>query len=136
MKTELQATRDKLNDMSKIVVASAIEMHRHMGPGLLESIYQHCMVTELRSTGICVDQLVPVVLHDKSTALDKMFLIDMLVENEIVLELKAVEGFASVHEAQLLSYLRLADKRLRFLINFNVLLLKEGLKRMVTSKKP
>jgi len=104
-----------------------------MGPGLLESIYQYCMAAELRSRGIRVDQMVPVTLHYKTSSLNKMFLIDMLIEKQIIVELKAVDEFAIVHEAQLLSYLKLADKRLGFLINFNVPLLKEGLKRIVNN---
>lgn len=104
-----------------------------MGPGLLESVYQHCLVSELRSRGVHVDQVVPVQLYYKSKALDKKFVIDVLIENEIILELKSVEGLDALHEAQLLSYLKLSDKRLGFLINFNVTLLKDGLKRMVNN---
>jgi len=131
MKSELLATREKLNQLSNVILSSAIEVHRHMGPGLLESIYQNCMVMELRSRGLRVDETVPVRLYYKSTALDKTFLIDLLIENELILELKAVDEIAPVHEAQLLSYLKLAEKRLGLLINFNVPLLKEGIKRLV-----
>jgi len=102
-----------------------------MGPGLLESIYQNCLVAELRLRDLCVEQMVPVKLHYKSIPLEKVFLIDLLVEREIILELKAVEGIDPLYEAQLLSYLKLTDKRLGFIINFNVPLLKDGLKRMV-----
>ena len=120
-----------MNAVSKIIVTSAIEVHRHMGPGLLESVYQHCLVAELRLRDLYVEQMVPIKLHYKSISLEKVFLIDLLVEREIILELKAVEGIDPLYEAQLLSYLKLADKRLGFLINFNVPLLKDGLKRMV-----
>ena len=102
-----------------------------MGPGLLEAVYQHCMVKELRSRGLFVSMMVPVPLHYKGEALNKDYVIDILVEDEIILELKAIEGILAVHEAQIISYLTLANKRLGFLINFNVPLLKQGFRRYV-----
>lgn len=102
-----------------------------MGPGLLEAVYHHCMLSELRSRGIRVDTLVTVPLYYDGKLLDKEYIIDLLVEEEIILELKSVEGLLPVHEAQLISYLRLADRRLGFLINFNVPLLKDGFRRFV-----
>jgi GxxExxY protein len=102
-----------------------------MGPGLLEAVYQHCMIRELRIRKISVSMMVPVPLHYKGEPLNKDYLIDILVEDEIILELKAVEGLLPVHEAQIISYLKLANKRLGFLINFNVPLLKHGFKRYV-----
>lgn len=104
-----------------------------MGPGLLESVYQHCMVKELRSRNLKVYTLVQVPLHYKGEMLNKDYIVDILVEDEIILELKAIEGILPVHEAQLISYLKLANKRLGFLINFNVPLLKNGFKRFVNN---
>ena len=102
-----------------------------MGPGLLESVYDHCMIAEMRNQGLQVLTDVPVPLYYKGEALDKDYVIDLLVEHEVVVELKAVEGILAVHQAQLLSYLKLSNKRLGLLINFNVVLLKHGIKRLV-----
>jgi GxxExxY protein len=102
-----------------------------MGPGLLESVYQLCLAKELEIRQITFVEGVPIPLIYKGLQLNKDYIIDLLVENEIVLELKAVEGLLPVHEAQLISYLKLANKRLGFLINFNVPLLKQGFKRFV-----
>lgn len=102
-----------------------------MGPGLLEAVYHHCMLSELRSRDITVDTLVTVPLYYNGNPLGKEYIIDLLVEEEIILELKSIEGILPVHEAQLISYLRLADRRLGFLINFNVPLLKNGFRRFV-----
>ena len=120
-----------LNDLSSIILDSAIAVHREMGPGLLESVYHQCMVLELRNRQLRVDTMVPVRLHYKGEVLNKDYIIDILVENEIVLELKATEGILPVHEAQIISYLKLANKRLGFLINFNAALLTQGFKRFV-----
>ncbi|MGC3943786.1 MAG: GxxExxY protein [Chryseolinea sp.] len=130
---ELELQRARLNAISKIIVSSAIEVHRHMGPGLLESIYQHCLIAELRFNKLHVEQRVPVSLYYKSMLLDKKFEIDLLIEREIILELKTVDYIDALFEAQLLSYLRLTDKRLGFIINFHVPLMKDGFKRMVNN---
>ncbi len=122
---------NSLNHISSIILDSAIAVHREMGPGLLEAVYQHCMVRELRGRQLDVKTTVPVSLHYKGESLNKDYIIDMLVENEIIVELKAIEGILKVHEAQIISYLKLANKRLGFLINFNVPLLKLGFKRYV-----
>jgi len=120
-----------LNHLGLKILKASIDVHSEMGPGLLESIYQHCMIKELRLRGVAVDQNVPVPLSYKGEVLNKEYVIDLLVENEIVIELKAVDGILPVHEAQLLSYLKLANKRLGYLINFNVPLLKKGIKRFL-----
>lgn len=129
--TNTSVEREALNKIASVILDAAIAVHREMGPGLLESVYQHCLVAELRKRTIRVDTMVPVQLHYKGEALNKDFVIDLLVENEIILELKASETILPVHEAQLISYLKLADKRLGFLINFNAPLLKHGFKRIV-----
>ena len=121
----------RLNHLSSIILDAAITVHKEMGPGLLEGVYQRCMVKELRDRKIDVAMMVPISLSYKGEPLYKEYVIDILVEDEIVLELKAVEGILPVHEAQIISYLKLACKHLGFLINFNVPLLKHGFKRYV-----
>ena len=125
--------RDKLNILSKEILDAAIAVHREMGPGLLEAVYQQCLVKELRMRNILVEVMVSVPLVYKGQVLHKDYIIDILVENEIILELKAIEAILPVHEAQIISYLKLAKKRLGFLINFNVPLLKNGFKRFVNN---
>lgn len=123
-------------ETDKITLAifnSAVAVHREMGPGLLEAIYQHCLVEEMNDRGLQVKKSVIVPLHYKEKPLNKDYIIDLLVEDEIILELKSVEGLLKVHEAQLISYLKLSNKRLGFLINFNVPLLKQGFKRFVNN---
>lgn len=120
-----------LNHLSSIILGSAITVHKEMGPGLLEGVYQYCMVKELRSRKLNVSMMVPVALYYKGEPLNKDYIIDILVEDEIILELKAVEGILLVHEAQIISYLKLSNKRMGFLINFNVPLLKHGFTRFV-----
>ncbi len=125
--------KENLNSLSKQILEASIAVHKEMGPGLLESVYQQCLVKELSLRGIKTDSLVPVSLQYKGHTLNKDYVIDILVENDIIVELKAVEIILPVHEAQIISYLKLADKRLGFLINFNVPLLKDGFKRFVNN---
>jgi GxxExxY protein len=126
-------TTEELNYLSGQVLDAAIVVHKEMGPGLLESVYQICLVKELRSRDIQVETMVPVSLCYKGEQLNKEYVVDALVESEIILELKSIEAILKVHEAQLLSYMRLADKRLGLLINFNVPYLKDGFKRFVNN---
>ncbi len=124
----------KLNDYNSVtetIIGCAIEVHRELGPGLIESVYEVCLLKLLRDAGLKVQRQVSLPVHFKGEELDKQFIIDVLVENEIVLELKSVEVLLPVHEAQLVTYLKLADKRLGLLINFNVVLLKEGIRRRI-----
>jgi GxxExxY protein len=123
--------KEQLNLLSKTILDAAIAVHREMGPGLLESIYQQCLIFELKLRDIKIESLIPISIEYKGHQLNKDYIIDILVEDEIILELKAVEGILPVHEAQIISYLKLADKRLGFLINFNTPLLKDGFKRFV-----
>jgi GxxExxY protein len=118
-----------LNDISYLIIQCAIEVHRALGPGLLESVYRACVMYELRQRqlGFVAEQLVPICY--KGVVLDSAYRLDMLVEDQIVVEVKAVETVLPVHEAQLLSYLRLMDKPLGLLINFNVPLLTDGVTR-------
>lgn len=129
----MRLTNQELNDLAGIILDAAITVHRAIGPGLLESVYQECLVMELRKRGIKVEREVHVQLHYQNEPIDKEYKIDLLVENEIILELKSVEFILKVHEAQIVSYLRLSNRKLGFLINFNVPLLKQGFKRFVNN---
>lgn len=122
---------EQLNLLSGEILSASIAVHREMGPGLFEAIYQQCLVKELLLRGIKTTIQVPIPLVYKGHALNKDYIIDMLVEGEIILELKSIEVLLPVHEAQIISYLKLANKRLGFLINFNVPLLKSGFRRFV-----
>ncbi len=125
--------RDRLNELSKIIVDASYHVHREMGTGLLESVYEFCLFKELSLRNIKVENQVVIPLVYKGFELSKEFRIDILVENEIILELKSVESILPVHSAQIISYLKLADKRLGFLLNFNVPTIKEGIKRFVNN---
>lgn len=126
-------SNQELNDLAGIILDAAMTVHRAIGPGLLESVYQECLVMELRKRAIKVEREVHVQLHYQNEPIDKEYKIDLLVENEIILELKSVEFILKVHEAQVVSYLRLSNRKLGFLINFNVPLLKQGFKRFVNN---
>ena len=122
---------DRLDQISRRIIGAAIEVHRHLGPGLLESAYQSCLVYELRQRGLRVEQQKPLPVIYKEVKLDCGYRLDLVVEDEIIVEVKAVESLLPIHEAQLLSYLRLAHKKVGLLINFHVPVLKNGLKRIV-----
>jgi len=126
-------TKKELNDISGLILHAAIEVHREMGPGLLESVYEICMVEELDRLGLNSERQVVLPLFYKGKELTKDFRLDLLVEEEIIVEIKAVEYVLNVHEAQIISYLKLANKRLGLLINFNEALLKHGFKRFVNN---
>ncbi|HMG89754.1 MAG TPA: GxxExxY protein [Chryseolinea sp.] len=128
---DVVSKRESLNELGLKILKASISVHSEMGPGLLESVYQHCMVRELQLKGVSVAQTVPVPLSYKGEPLNKDYIIDLLVEEEIIIELKSVDGLLPIHEAQLLSYLKLANKQLGYLINFNVPLIKQGFKRFV-----
>ncbi len=122
-----------LNRLSKEILLSSIEVHQNLGPGLLESIYELCLLKELHSKNIRVENQVFLPVLYKGEDLRKDFRIDLLVEREIIVEIKAVDTIISVHEAQIISYLKLADKKLGFLVNFNVPKLKMGFRRFVNN---
>jgi GxxExxY protein len=121
---------DELNKITEVIIGAAIEVHRVLGPGLLESAYLACLVYELRQRGFKVLEQVPLPLVYKEVKLDCGYRLDLLVNNAVIVEVKSVESLASVHEAQLLSYLKLADCKIGLLINFNVKMLKHGIKRL------
>jgi GxxExxY protein len=120
-----------LDEISGHVVASAMRVHTHLGPGLLESAYQACLQFELQQLGLSVAVQVGLPVKYFDVKVDAGYRIDMLVEDQVVVELKAVDAIHPIHKAQLLSYLRLSQKRLGLIINFNVLHLKDGITRMV-----
>ena len=122
---------DEKDPLTQAVIGAAIEVHRLMGPGLLESVYQECMQHELRLRGLEIQTQARVPLTYKGVSLAEELKMDLFVPHQLVVELKAVEKLLPVHEAQLLTYLRLSKTRVGLLINFNVPVLKEGLKRMV-----
>ncbi len=124
-------TKEQLNTLGGIILDASITVHRELGPGLLESAYQLALARELQLRNIQLRAQVPVDLTYKGTSLGKAYVMDILVENEIVIEIKSAEAINPIFESQLLTYLRLADKKLGYLINFNVTLLKDGFKRMV-----
>ena len=120
-----------VNDITEKIIGAAIAVHRALGPGLLESAYQACLAYELSKLGLRFEQqkALPVVYQE--VRLDCGYRIDFLVEDEVVVELNSVEKSLPIHEAQLLSYLKLARKRVGLLINFNVRMLKNGIKRLI-----
>ena len=130
----MQLTQETYNCLSKYIIGAAIEVHKELGPGLLESVYEACMVEELESRGLRVknQESIPVVYKGKK--LGKEFVLDLLVEDEIIVELKSVEELKTVHEIQLLTYLKLANKKLGLLINFNVPILTKGIKRKINGE--
>lgn len=127
-------TEEDYNKITSQIIESAIEVHKELGPGLLESVYEVCLVSAMRERGLYVQKQVVLPVHYKGEALDKEFIIDVLVDDLIVLELKSVEAILPIHEAQLVTYLKLSNKKLGLLINFNVPLLKEGIRRKINGK--
>jgi GxxExxY protein len=113
------------------VIGAAIEVHRHLGPGLLESAYEDCLAFELRQQGIAFHRQVALPVIYKGMQLDCSYRMDFVVEEYLVIEIKAVDHLLAIHEAQLLTYLKLSSHKIGLLINFNVPLLRDGIKRMV-----
>lgn len=123
--------RDRLNEIGKTILDSAISVHRELGPGLLESAYQLAFKRELELRGLNVRAKVPVELIYKEVSLGKAYEIDLLVEDEVIIENKSVEAILPLFTFQVITYLKLYNKNLGYLINFNVPLLKDGFKRIV-----
>lgn len=123
--------RRNINEITQEVIAAAIEVHRNLGPGLLESAYEACLAYELRDRGLAVEQQKPLPIIYRDVAVEVGHRFDLLVEGAVVVELKSVEKLEPIHQAQVLSYLKLSGHRVGLLINFNVRLLKHGIKRIV-----
>ena len=119
------------NDLSSLVIKAAITVHRALGPGLLESVYQVCLLAELKSMGLRVQEQVAVPIVYRGERLANDLRIDLLVEDRVIVEIKAVEELHPIHTAQLLTYLKLTNKKLGLLINFNTTKLIEGLERVM-----
>jgi GxxExxY protein len=124
-------TRYQHEKITQEVISSAIEIHKTLGPGLLESAYKTCLLLELQDRGLRCRQELPIPILYKHHRIDCGFRMDLFVEEEVIVELKAIEHILPIHEAQLLTYLRLVQKQVGLLINFNVPLLKNGIRRCV-----
>lgn len=121
------------NELSKIVFDCTLKVHQNLGPGLLESAYEECLFYELKKTSLLVEKQKGLPLVYEEIRLDIGYRIDLLVENKLILEIKSVEALNDVHFAQLLTYLKLTDCKLGLLINFNVALIKNGIRRIVNN---
>ena len=120
-----------MNKITEGIIGAAIEVHKNLGPGLLESAYQAALAYELTEHGFKIEQQKSLPLLYKNVKLESGYRLDFLVNDKVVVEIKSMEGLAPIHEAQLLSYLRLSNCKVGLLINFNVKLLKQGIKRIV-----
>ena len=119
------------NQLSNLIIGCAIEVHKVLGPGLLESAYENCLAYEISQKGVTILQQVPMPIVYKEVQLDHGYRMDLLVDNRVVVEVKSVEFISDVHGAQLLTYLKLGDYRLGLILNFNTSTLKSGIKRLV-----
>ena len=125
-------SKEALNALTELIIGAALDVHRELGPGLLEQSYEACLTFELLSRGLSIERQKPLPLIYKNQRLDCGFRIDLFVEESVVVEVKAIERFERVHVAQMMSYLKFTDCRVGLLLNFNVALLaRDGLKRVV-----
>lgn len=124
---------ERLNGFTERIIGCAIEVHKGIGPGLLESAYEECLCYELSQNGLAFERQVALPVIYKSVNLDCGYRLDIIVENEIIIEVKAVERIVSIHEAQLLSYLKMLDKRLGLILNFHSSVMKHGIKRIANN---
>ena len=129
-------TEHPLNDITSLIIRCAIEVHRYLGPGLLESIYIICLAYELREAGLRVDTQIDVPVRYKTLSFACGYRLDILVNESVIVEVKAVSELASVHSQQLLTYLKVTDREVGLLINFNVPMLKNGVRRVLNTHKP
>lgn len=121
------------NELSKIVFDCALKVHQTLGPGLLESAYEECLFYELKKAGLYIEKQKALPLIYEEVKLDIGYRIDIIIENKLILEIKSVEALNDVHFAQLMTYLKLTDCKLGMLLNFNVSLIKNGIKRVVNN---
>ncbi|MDT3696027.1 MAG: GxxExxY protein [Ignavibacterium sp.] len=119
------------DQLTSRIIGCAIEVHKNLGPGLLESVYEECLCHELSENNILFERQKPVSINYKSIKLDAGYRIDILVENLVIVELKSIDALAPIHTAQVLTYLKFSEKKIGLLINFNVTRLKDGIKRYV-----
>ena len=125
------AAADQDQQLTHEIIGAAIQVHRYLGPGLLESVYQYCLEIELKEKGLAYQREEAVPLTYRNRTLDCGFRFDFLIENKVVVELKSIDRLLPIHEAQLLTYLRLLNKQVGLLINFNEPVLKKGIRRCV-----
>lgn len=123
----------KVDDITEAIIGAAIQVHRSLGPGLLESAYEACLEYELLQRGLRIERQKPLPVAYREVRLDCGYRIDLLVEDAVVVEIKAVDHVMPIHEAQMLSYLRLSGYQVGLLINFNTRMLKQGIRRFVNS---
>jgi len=121
----------EINQLTRLIIGAAIEVHKQLGPGLLESAYEECLAYELIKSGLPIERQKPIPVVYKEIKLDYGYRVDILVNEIVVLELKSVDALAPVHEAQILTYMKFAQKNIGLLVNFNVTVLKNGLRRYV-----
>ena len=119
------------NELTREIIGAAIEVHRHIGPGLLEAIYEECLVSELQRKGLKLSNQHSLPLTYKGKQLNSVYRLDLLVENQVIVELKSVDNLSGLHKAQLLTYLKLANLRYGLLLNFNVPVMRQGIVRML-----
>ena len=123
--------KQRLNGITQSIIGAAIQVHRALGPGLLESAYEACLAFELAKRGLKFEQQKPLPLIYEQVKLECGYRIDFLVDGSVVVEVKSVDGLAPIHEAQVMSYLKLSECKIGLLINFNVRVLKDGIRRFV-----
>lgn len=126
-----QAVPASLDRIARTVVDAGLKVHRALGPGLLESAYEACLAHELLQRGVALRRQVPLPLTYEGLELDAGYRLDLLVADELIVEVKAVEALSRLHEAQILTYLKLSGRRLGLLINFNTCLFKDGIRRII-----
>ena len=131
METQLTQEMEKLNELAKKIYFCALKVHQNLGPGLLESAYEECLFYEIQKEKLFVEKQKPLPLIYEEVKLEIGYRLDLIVENKLILEIKAVEALNPVHLAQLLTYLKLSKCKLGLLINFNVAKLKDGVKRVI-----
>ncbi|GAA0870568.1 GxxExxY protein [Brevundimonas basaltis] len=126
-----ESVSPEVNQIGRAVMDAAFAAHRELGPGLLESVYEHCLAQDLVRAGLQVDRQVAVPVTYRDERIDAGFRLDLLVERQVVVEIKSIDALASIHTAQLLTYLRFSQVRLGYLINFNTGRLRDGFRRLV-----
>ena len=131
---EMAEPPQRLNDITRRIVDGAFAVHSTLGPGLLESVYERCLAYELEKRGLSVAQQVIQPIRYKELFIEAGFRLDMVVDDCVVVEIKSVERLLAIHDAQLLTYLKMANRELGLLINFNVPLIKDGVRRLVQSR--
>jgi GxxExxY protein len=122
-----------IDEIASVIVDCAFKVHTKLGPGLLESAYEACLSHELKKRGLKVDRQLPQPVYYDDIIIDVVYRLDLLVNDSVIIELKAVENVLPIHQAQLMTYLKLSGKTLGFLINFNTVLIKNGIKRIANN---